>query len=358
MIIIKKVWKVSYLVVLVLALSSCGKDDNEGIINDLFFGVDASTTKLPTVSTNSVTNIIMSNATCGGVVSTQGAEAVTARGVCWSTSPAPTISNSYTTNGTGTGAFTSNISGLASNTTYYVRAYATNSFGTAYGNEVSFRSAIFTATIPTNGLVAHYPLNGNTSDISGNNLHGTPYNVYKTTDRFGNASSAALFNGTSNSWIQVPHNVKLNLGPNFTLSVWVYKESGSSHYVFGKGRDIACGTYTMGTPSISANGSCGASASNPTALPLNQWVLLTGVMEGTAGKLRLYQNGQLIKEVACNSFTSNNSYPLAIGRHVTSIPASDSDPFAYPFKGKIDDVLIYNRALSGSEVNQIYNAAN
>ena len=90
------------------------------------------------VSTSSVSNITSSSATCGGIVSYDGGQAATARGVCWSTSHNPTTSSSHTTDGTGTGSFTSSITGLSSNTTYYVRAYASNSAGTAYGSEVSF----------------------------------------------------------------------------------------------------------------------------------------------------------------------------------------------------------------------------
>ena len=71
-----------------------------------------------------------------------GNATVTARGVCWSTSHNPTVSNSHTTDGSGTGSFTSSITGLSQNTTYYVRAYATNSVGTAYGNEVSFTTPV------------------------------------------------------------------------------------------------------------------------------------------------------------------------------------------------------------------------
>ena len=63
---------------------------------------------------------------------------MTARGVCWSTSQNPTIADSHSTDGTGTGIFVSNLTGLTLNTAYYVRAYATNNVGTAYGNEVSF----------------------------------------------------------------------------------------------------------------------------------------------------------------------------------------------------------------------------
>jgi len=93
---------------------------------------------LPTVTTNTVSNITSTTALCGGNVTDDGGADVTARGICWSTSQNPTISGSLTTDGSGTGAFTSNMTGLDQSTTYYVRAYATNSSGTAYGAEVSF----------------------------------------------------------------------------------------------------------------------------------------------------------------------------------------------------------------------------
>lgn len=93
---------------------------------------------LPTVTTDTISNITSTNATGGGNVTFDGNTTVTARGVCWSTSPSPTLSNSYTVDGNGLGAFTSTLVGLIVDTTYYVRAYATNSIGTAYGNEVSF----------------------------------------------------------------------------------------------------------------------------------------------------------------------------------------------------------------------------
>ena len=102
---------------------------------------------LPNVSTNAVSSITSNSAVCGGNVTEAGNTPVTSRGVCWSTSPNPTISNSKTTNGTGTGSFTSNITGLTANTTYYVRAYATNSKGTAYGEEKSFMTLAGTGSI-------------------------------------------------------------------------------------------------------------------------------------------------------------------------------------------------------------------
>lgn len=90
-------------------------------------------TIIPTVSTTAVAGITQTTATSGGNVTSDGGAAVTARGVCWSTSSNPTTANSKTTNGGGTGTFTSSLSGLTRGTLYYIRAYATNSAGTAYG---------------------------------------------------------------------------------------------------------------------------------------------------------------------------------------------------------------------------------
>jgi hypothetical protein len=89
------------------------------------------------VTTDPVTNITATGGTSGGTVISNGGPAVTARGVCWSTTPGPTLTNPHTTNGSGTGAFVSTITGLTAGITYYVRAYATTS-GTVYGNQETF----------------------------------------------------------------------------------------------------------------------------------------------------------------------------------------------------------------------------
>ncbi len=114
-------------------------------IQELFF--DISTT--PTVTTNPVSSITSNSAVCGGNVTSDGGATVTARGVCWSTSSYPTTSNSRTTDGNGTGTFTSYISGLSSSTIYYVRAYATNSSGTSYGSNVIFTTNPASGNMPT-----------------------------------------------------------------------------------------------------------------------------------------------------------------------------------------------------------------
>ena len=94
---------------------------------------------VPTVITAvDMTKITSTTATSGGNVTGNGNSPITARGVCWSTSENPTIDDSKTTDGTTTGSFTSNITELTPNTTYYVRAYATNGVGTSYGEQKSF----------------------------------------------------------------------------------------------------------------------------------------------------------------------------------------------------------------------------
>ena len=111
---------------------------------------------LPTVTTSDVTNITSSTATCGGNVTSDGGASVVARGVCWSLTHNPTLDNSHTTDGTGIGTFTSEISGMLSEKVYYVRAYARNSEGTAYGNEVVFATLPEQPTIPEGAIDAQF----------------------------------------------------------------------------------------------------------------------------------------------------------------------------------------------------------
>lgn len=99
----------------------------------------------PTVTTDAVASITGTTADCGGEVTDDGGDTVTERGICWATTTGPTTSDSTATGGSGTGTFDADLSGLTPGTHYYVRAYAINSAGTAYGNEVEFD----TATLPT-----------------------------------------------------------------------------------------------------------------------------------------------------------------------------------------------------------------
>lgn len=111
-------------------------DSLQNVVDALTGG--STTATLPTVTTSMVSNITETTATFGGNVTADGGAMVTARGVCWSISQNPTESNNHTTDGCGTGSFTCIITGLTQGTIYYVRAYSTNSKGTAYCETVTF----------------------------------------------------------------------------------------------------------------------------------------------------------------------------------------------------------------------------
>jgi len=119
---------------------------------------------LATVITADITSPTQTSAVSGGNITSDGGGAVTARGVCWSISQNPTVTDSKTTDGSGTGTFISNITGLTAGTPYYVRAYATNSAGTAYGYQKDFITDESVGTIVFNPALTY----GTVSDIEGN----------------------------------------------------------------------------------------------------------------------------------------------------------------------------------------------
>ena len=133
--------------------------------NELSFTTDPAV--IPTLTTSGVSSPGTTTAVSGGNITDDGGAGITARGVCWSTASSPTLSDNFTSNGTGAGSFTSNITGLQPVTTYHVRAYATNNAGTAYGNEVSFTTAqLRPATLTTSAVTSLL----STSAVSGGNI--------------------------------------------------------------------------------------------------------------------------------------------------------------------------------------------
>ena len=95
---------------------------------------------LPVVTTTAVTEIFNTTAISGGNATNAGSSSITDKGVCYATTQNPTISNTKISGGSGTGSFTSNLTGLMQDTRYYIRAYATNSSGTSYGDQVTFQT--------------------------------------------------------------------------------------------------------------------------------------------------------------------------------------------------------------------------
>jgi hypothetical protein len=126
----KNIW-ISLLIVasVTLLFTNCKKDNS------------SSPGLVPVLSTTPVLDIKITSASCGGYITSDNGFTVTARGVCWSAGTTPTIDDNKTTDGTGAGNFVSSITGLTAFTTYYVRAYATNSEGTGYGSTMSFTPA-------------------------------------------------------------------------------------------------------------------------------------------------------------------------------------------------------------------------
>ncbi|MEI7726452.1 MAG: T9SS type A sorting domain-containing protein, partial [Bacteroidota bacterium] len=103
---------------------------------------------LPFVNTTAPSSITTSTAIAGGTINPGGGATFTARGVCWGLTENPDITGSHTTNGSGTGAFVSNLTGLSQGTTYHVRAYGTKSGGTSYGNDLSFTTLCGSFSLP------------------------------------------------------------------------------------------------------------------------------------------------------------------------------------------------------------------
>jgi hypothetical protein len=116
-----------FIGVILMLTGGCSKEDNPA--------------QLPVLSTIAIKDITQTTATCGGKISSDGGATISTQGICWSQNQLPTVADSKTLDGTIAESFTSNLTDLESNTIYYVRAYATNSVGTGYGNEVSFATA-------------------------------------------------------------------------------------------------------------------------------------------------------------------------------------------------------------------------
>ena len=186
---------------------------------------------VPTVITNTVFNVTTNTASCGGVVTADGDSTVTERGVCWSIYQNPTVSNNHTTNGSGMGAFTSNIIGLSDGVTYYVRAYATNAAGTAYGNEVSFTTEGYSShPCPNIATVTDYDGNiYNTVKIG--NQCWLKENLRTTSYADGTVISMGTSTSTTVPYRYAPNNDTSNVPVYGYLYNWeaVMKNSSSSN---------------------------------------------------------------------------------------------------------------------------------
>lgn len=210
---------------------------------------------LPEVTTANVTDITQTSAKSGGNVTTDGGTTVTERGICWSTSHNPTTSGNYVSSGSGTGSFTSNITGLNAHTTYYVRAYATNSKGTAYGEEVSFNTSANPPTVSTGG-VTHITSstatgNGNVTDDGGSNV--TERGICWSTSHNPTISGSHANSGTGTGEFTVN---MANLTPNTTYYVRAYaiNSQGTAYGEEVNFKTSLTPTYTVAVSASPSNG--------------------------------------------------------------------------------------------------------
>jgi hypothetical protein len=339
---------------------------------------------LPNITTLPVTEVFANEAQSGGVISSAGNGQVTARGVVWSISPTPTIAlNTKTIDSSGIGTFNSKITGLTPNTKYYVRAYATSSKGTAYGNEVSFSTNDINLK---NGLVAYYPFSGNLLDSNSTSIKRDGIAggaITFTADRFGNPARSVGFTSTKEGFVKTPSSIN-DLINTFTISCWVNALSSDRVVNEGiTGREgygaqlLLHATHgaAWGVPSQNAGvGLCVSTnqivviehTDGFIAAPLvhnsliNGWHLITLVYINHIPKL--YVDGVFVKNGLGTNIlnvrpSNGNDYNNGYGGYSTSGFGRGFSPSGTPpipqFNGSIDEFRIYNRALTQSEITYL-----
>lgn len=146
---------------------------------DIVYYDNSNPSNWPNVTTKEVSEITSTTARTGGTITYSGAAEITARGVCWGTTHTPDIDGNHTTDGSGTGSFTSNLTNLSLNTTYFVRAYATNMHGTYYGEEKTFTTNDGSVVVTTNNVTNVTP----TSATCGGTVTVSSGNTFPITSR-------------------------------------------------------------------------------------------------------------------------------------------------------------------------------
>jgi hypothetical protein len=287
------------------------------------------TPTLPTVTTNTVSNIVATTATCGGNVTSDGGATVTARGVCWSTSHNPTISNSKTSNGTGTGSFTSSITGLTANTTYYVRAYATNSVGTAYGAEKSFT----TPTLPTVTTNAVGDIACTTATCGGNVTSNggatvTARGVCWSTSQNPTISNSKTINGTGTGSF-TSSITGLTAGTTYYVRAYATTSAGTSYGPQRSFTTTAASLPTVTTKSISSWTQTSVTTGGNVTSDGCATVTERGVCWSTTTRYPTISNSHKVVGSGTGSFTCTVSTPDPEKRYYIRAYAKNSEGVTY-----------------------------
>jgi hypothetical protein len=219
--------------------------------------------------------------------------------------------------------------------------------------------------VPTNGLVGWWPFNGNANDESGNENNGTAANVEFTSDRFGNSNASARFpDGNTNSNIQLgSHHYS-----TFSYSIWYKINIPTTHgfgvlasnYLDGNGFEIQIGGGNKLT-FILSNGASWGSFMDTSAIELNKWHHIIVTFNGQFGKM--YKNGNLVLNglntgtmTEVDSLFEPNFQPG--NQQLTFGDRTNGNVFEFNFEGFLDDIAIYNRALSQQEITALYQGNN
>lgn len=214
---------------------------------------------------------------------------------------------------------------------------------------------------PTSGMVAYYPCNGNADDASGQGNHGVAYSTTAVPDRFGNPDSAIGFDG-SNTLIRIPASASLTLNESLTISAWVRWQTnayGSGMIAWHGDSRVACDPYVLNIVnnkaqfrSDVADGQTVLAADSGVAVASDEWTFIVGVKQVSADGviLRVFLNGELSGSTNCsrNIEYDTSGMTTAIGAVDWGLGAS------HFFSGAIDEVRIYNRALSSAEIKGLY----
>jgi chitinase len=217
-------------------------------------------------------------------------------------------------------------------------------------------------SVPTNGLVAYYPFNGNANDESGNGNNGTTISVSPISDRFGSTNRAFRFGGFYHpSSVRVPNSSSLRFSTSASFSFWIridsiagmdmwgyYKPSGGAHCFWAKNHDrtgIVCLIGFQNDQQIELKwGSISDISPTRTNLAVGMWYHIVTNISITG--YQVYVNGTLVGSGSKTvDFTRTNSNDLYFGKF--------SDTW-YPLNGAMDDIRIYNRALTSAEIQQLY----
>ncbi|QAA80448.1 hypothetical protein EI546_01310 [Aequorivita sp. H23M31] len=209
--------------------------------------------------------------------------------------------------------------------------------------------------IPSEGLVAYYPFNGNANDESGNGNNGTVYGASLTADRHGHPNQAYSFNGNGDH-INFGSSEDFNFNSSFSISYWQYaKDITRQQLVIGKGRDIDPGSFSIFINNFSTCYEYGdyGSLGSETAVE-NQWQHITCVYDKASGKKMFWVNSQLADNIQWrNDFVVSNDFQLIMGKHII-YNNGDSGPWPYYYQGYIDDIRLFNRVLTESEIQALY----